>query len=57
MFDVAEFFRKKVIYWTTTTAFTLVGIRMFTPNFADFIIDFLSAGLVWIAATMAKADK
>jgi hypothetical protein len=51
-----DFFRNKVIYWTTSTAMSLVAVRMFTPNFADFIIDILSACLVWVAAYMSRSS-
>jgi hypothetical protein len=57
MKNILDFLRHKVMYWSTSAAVTLVGVRMFTPNFADFIIDILSATLVWVAAIMSQPSK
>lgn len=45
--------RKHVLAWTTSAALTLAGLRFFTPNFVDLIIDGLTVGLVYIAAKLA----
>lgn len=48
--------RTHVLAWTTSAAATLAGTRFFVPNFADFIIDILSVGLVALAAWLAKGS-
>lgn len=46
-----------VIAWTTGAALTLAMLRFVTPNFVDFIIDWLTVGLVYVAARLSKSTK
>lgn len=48
--------RKKALLWTVSTAGTLVGLRMITPDFVDFIFDILTVGLVYLAGAIARTE-
>jgi len=43
-----------VLSWTVAAASTLTVAQFFTPNFMDFILDWLVVGLVFVAAKLAK---
>lgn len=53
---VFDWAKAHVLAWTTSAAVTLGMVRMFTPNFMDFIIDILTICLVWIAAKLASKN-
>lgn len=49
-----EALRRHALAWTTSAALTMAGLRFVTPSFVDMIFDFLTVGLVWAAAKLAK---
>lgn len=49
----ANWARTHVLAWTTSAALTIAGLRFITPSFVDFLFDFLTVGLVWVAAKLA----
>lgn len=49
-----DWVRKNLMAAATSAAITLAGLRVFTPGFVDFIIDWLTVGLVFIIVKLAK---
>ena len=49
--------RQKALLWTTSAAASMVGLRLVTPNFVDFVFDILTVGLVYLAAALARPEK
>ena len=52
-----DWLKNRVIAWTTGAAFTLALLRFVTPNFVDFMIDWITVGLVFVAAKLSKESK
>lgn len=48
--------RQKALLWTTSAAASMVGLRLVTPAFVDFIFDILTVGLVYLAAALARPE-
>jgi hypothetical protein len=49
-----DWLRNHVLAWSTSSAATLVGLRLVTPSLIDFVFDILTVGLVFVAAKLAK---
>ncbi|MEM7602857.1 MAG: hypothetical protein AAF357_15780 [Verrucomicrobiota bacterium] len=54
---MTDFFKTKVLEWTTGAAFTLTMAQMVAPRFMDWILDFIVVGLVYVAAKLSQTKK
>ena len=48
-----DWLRSHALAWTTSAAATLTAAQMITPNFMDFIFDWIVVGLVVVSAKLA----